>query len=87
MQLNRSIVPLRKVIKTKGAFPNDTAILKILSCPYEHSQKMDDANLGLEGCLEPVCDSVRWQIRTVINKNRLRRNVLIEFFAYEPKQK
>jgi hypothetical protein len=29
---------------------------------------MDDADPGLEGCPEPVCDPVRGQIRTVMNE-------------------
>jgi len=42
--LNRS---LRKVLKTKGSFPDDDAVLVVLLGSAEHCQEMDDADQGL----------------------------------------
>jgi hypothetical protein len=54
--LNRS---LRKIIKTRGGFPNEEAALKLLfSCPSAGSEEVDDAHPPLAGSLEPLHDSV-----------------------------
>ncbi len=54
--LNRS---LRKIIKTRGGFPNEEAALKLLFLALAAGgQEVDDADPSLAGSLEPLHDSV-----------------------------
>lgn len=51
---------LRKVTKTRGSFPNDDALLKILDQgARKHRQEMDEAGHGLDCDPDPVPDHSR----------------------------
>ena len=54
--LNRS---LRKIIKTRGGFPNEEAALKLLFLALAAGgQEVDDADSSLAGSVEPLHDSL-----------------------------
>ena len=50
---------LRKVLKSRGAFPNDESIIKLLYMGLQHvAKKVDAAHSGVESCPQSVRDSV-----------------------------
>ena len=51
---------LRKVIKTRGSFPNEEAALKLMCLAFAASyQEVDAAGAGLESGAESICDFIR----------------------------
>ena len=50
---------LRKIIKTRGHFPNDDAATKLIWLALRNITELGASRTQLEGCDEPVCDPRR----------------------------